>query len=131
MRALWTSAGIVFLAIGVGGLLVPLVPTTPFLLVAAWCFGKGSPQLRARMVNHRTLGPVIADWEAHRVIPPSAKLLASFLVGTSTGYVTFSELVPWWAKLGVYAVLGAVLGYVWTRPSRRPEAPRTDPAKVA
>ncbi|MEC7257498.1 MAG: YbaN family protein, partial [Pseudomonadota bacterium] len=64
MRPLWTLAGLLSLAVGILGIFLPVLPTTPLVLLAAFCFGKGSPRLRAWILEHRRFGPMIADWEA-------------------------------------------------------------------
>lgn len=129
VRGLWTGAGLLFLAVGLVGTLVPLLPTTPFLLVAAWCFGKGSPRFRRAMEEHRLLGPVIRDWERYRVIPLYAKLLATFMVGTTSAYLALGSSAPWWGIAGAYGCFAVLLTYIWTKPSERPQsgpAPKLD-----
>lgn len=130
VRTLWTTAGGIFLVVGLVGTLVPLLPTTPFLLLAAWCFGKGSPRFRRAMEQNRYLGPVIRDWERYRVIPLYAKALATFMLGTSSAYLALVSTAPGWGKAGAYACFAALLAYVWTKPSRRPvvEVPSRDHA---
>jgi len=120
VRALWAGAGFIFLAVGIIGTVVPLLPTTPFLLVAAWCFGKGSPRFRRAMEENRMLGPIIADWENHRVIPLYAKCLATFMLATSTAYLALRSGAPWWGQACAYAFFAGLLVYLWTKPSRRP-----------
>lgn len=131
LSALWTAAGGVFLLVGLVGTVVPLLPTTPLVLLAAWCFGKGSPRFRRAMERNRYLGPVIVDWERYRVIPLYAKALATFLLATSSAYLYFRSGAPWWGQAGAYACFAALLAYVWTKPSRRPPpAPTASAAKT-
>lgn len=80
---LWTLAGLVALALGILGIPLPILPTTPFVLLAAFCFSKGSPRLRHWLVTHRRFGPSIAAWEANGAIPRRAKHLAATLMGAS------------------------------------------------
>ena len=84
-RALFV-AGSLFLLLGAIGMLVPMLPGTVFLILAAWCFARSSPRFEAWLLAHRYLGPSVARWKATGAIPPVAKALAmSSFVGTLTG----------------------------------------------
>lgn len=116
VRALWIVAGWVALALGAIGAVLPVLPTTPFVLLAAFAFGRGSPRLRKWLVDHRHFGPVIHNWEAHRVIERRYKILACMLMGltfTASVLTGLSALV-----LTIQAVcMGAAAIYVLSRPS--------------
>ncbi|MGL4187698.1 MAG: YbaN family protein [Sphaerotilus sulfidivorans] len=75
-RALWLSAGLVALLLGVVGIFLPLLPTTPFVLLAAACFSRGSTRCERWLLSHRTFGPMVRDWRRHRAIPRRARWLA-------------------------------------------------------
>jgi uncharacterized membrane protein YbaN (DUF454 family) len=79
MRLLWQSLGVTCVALGVVGIVLPLLPTTPFLLLAAYAFGKSSPRLHAWITNHPRFGPPLREWKDHGAISRRAKTLA---VGT-------------------------------------------------
>ncbi len=82
-----TSLGFLFVALGAIGLLLPVMPTTPFLLVAAACFANSSPRFHSWLLNMRVFGPLIRNWRETRSIPKKAKLLAIItivLVGGSS-----------------------------------------------
>ena len=116
-RKLLFGAGLVFLVIGAIGMVVPMLPGTVFLILAAWCFTRSSPQFEAWLLNHRYLGPGVARWRETGAIPPVVKLFAlSSFVGTFTGSWYFGAPVPVLAVLGVVFVALAV--FVASRPNR-------------
>lgn len=89
LRLAWLLAGWGFLALGVIGALLPVLPTTVFLILAAWCFGRASPKLEARLLAHPTFGPVLQAWRRDGAVPRRAKWLAC--LGMAAGYGLF-----WW-----------------------------------
>jgi len=104
---LWTALGALFVALGAAGVVLPLVPTTPFLLLAGTCFLRGSPRLHRKLHESRVFGPYLVQWEVEHTIPPRAKVKALFLV-----VVTFSisvAVVDRPVVRGVLVVLGSVL----------------------
>ena len=116
MRWLWLATGLFFLVVGVVGVFLPVLPTTPFLLIAAAAFARSSPRLHAWLLAHPLLGPPIRDWQDHGAISKAAKRLA---VGTMA--VVF--LVSLWlglptAVLFAQAALMAIgAAFVLSRPS--------------
>lgn len=120
IRMIFLISGLFFVLLGVIGLLLPLVPTTPFLLVAAFCFSRSSERLHQYLLNHRWFGHYIRDWEEHGVIPMKAKLFASSMMLIMISYpLLFLSFHP-----GLKALAGATvvfaLWYVWSKPSTRP-----------
>ena len=80
MRIVLLAAGWLAMALGLAGVFLPLLPTTPFLLLAAACFVRSSPALHARLLAHPRLGPILAQWQRERSIPHAAKRRAYALV---------------------------------------------------
>ncbi len=80
MRTLLMLAGWLCMALGLVGVFLPLLPTTPFLLLAAACFVRASPETHARMLAHPRLGPYLEQWQRERSIPRAAKRRAYLLV---------------------------------------------------
>lgn len=116
-RLLWTAAGVLSLAIGIIGIFLPLLPTTPLVLLAAFCFGKGSPRLRSWIVGHRRFGPMIADWEATGAIPRKVKLWACSVMGlTFAASAAFG--LPARALIAQGILMGIGAAYVLSRPDR-------------
>ena len=115
MRIFWIIAGMVSVAIGAVGIFVPLLPTVPLMILAAFCFGKSSPRLHRWLVDHPIHGPHIRDWADRGAIRPTAKRLATLSIGLAFGLSVLLGVRP--AILGVQAVvLLAVLLFIWTRP---------------
>lgn len=79
-RHLWLAAGGISLALGVIGIFLPLLPTTPFVLLAAFCFSRGSERCERWLVEHPRFGPMVRDWRANRAVPLRAKQLATVMM---------------------------------------------------
>ncbi|MDI4663829.1 YbaN family protein [Xanthobacter autotrophicus] len=115
-RKLLFAAGIVFLVIGAIGMVVPMLPGTVFLILAAWCFTRSSPRFEAWLLNHRWLGPGVVRWRETGAIPPLVKLFAlSSFVGTWTGSWYFGAPTILLAVLGVVFI--ALTVFVASRPN--------------
>jgi uncharacterized protein len=113
--------GFGWFCVGLGGLgiILPILPTTPFLLVAVWAFSKSSPELAEKIRNHPRFGPLVRDWQDHGVIPPYAKALAIVMMSVMSGYLLFYSDAPKWVALAASLTMLAVAAYILTRPSRR------------
>ena len=128
-RLLLRLAGGLSLALGVVGLFLPLLPTTPFLLLAAACFARSSEGLHRWLLDHPRLGPFIRDWERGGVIRPSAKRAATLAMALTGGSTLLFARAPGWAKVLMGLTFLGVLGFIWTRPSEGPGvSPAPDPA---
>ena len=112
---LWAALGCCALALGALGLFLPILPTTPFVIVAAFAFGKGSPRLRHWLVSHRAFGPAIHDWEAHGAIARKYKVIACAVMAL-TFAVSAVAGVAWWILLIQALCMGPAALYVVTRP---------------
>jgi len=124
IRLAWCGLTWGCIGLGTAGLALPLLPTTPFLLLAAWSAPKGSPRLAAWLHGHPRFGPSLAAWQAHRAVPRRAKALAPALLAASWILLWAGDMPP--IGLALVALLFlAVAGYVLTRPSApaSPEAP--------
>ncbi len=114
-RLLWRTLAGAALLLGVVGIVVPGLPTVPFLLVAAWAGGKGWPALEARLLAHPRYGPVILRWREHGAIPRRAKWLARGMMLLSAAVLWFSGL-PLLARVGIPLFMLAVAVWMWRRP---------------
>jgi uncharacterized protein len=122
-RPLWILLGCTSLALGIAGVVLPLLPTTPFVLLAAWAFANGSPRLHAWLLANRTFGPMIANWQRHGAIAPRAKLLA---VLSMAGVLCLSFVLgaPERVIIIQAVILPATCLFILTRPSG-PKIPPT------
>ena len=117
-KPFYFALGSLSLALGFLGVFLPLLPTTPFLLLSAFCFSKSSKRMHQYLLNHKLFGPLIKDWQQHGVIRLKIKWIATLsmllLVSYPIVFMTFAiEL-----KITVMICICCVLGFIWTRPSR-------------
>ncbi|WP_370637411.1 YbaN family protein [Cupriavidus sp. AU9028] len=108
---MWVGLGSLCLLIGFAGIFLPVLPTTPFVLLAAACFARGSQRFHRWLTNHPRLGPIIQDWERHRSIPLRAKCFA-----IATMWVSMST-TAWFLRdrpaVSIALLAGAVLLTAW------------------
>lgn len=107
------------LTAGFIGIFVPLWPTTPFVLLAALCYSKGSQRFHEWIYRHRLFGPLLREWEDHGVIPIRGKILSVIGLGTSI-LIMFTRLGLVWGVAGSL-VAASVLTFVLSRPSSPPD----------
>lgn len=116
MRLIWLFSGLLATALGITGVVLPLLPTVPFLLLAAFCFARSSERLHSWLISHPKLGPPIENWNAHGAISKRAKIAATISIAAA-----FSISLILGVKLFVIIVqaitLGCVLVFIWTRPN--------------
>lgn len=117
MRLVFLVLGLGFTALGFVGAFLPVLPTVPFLILAAACFARSSERLEHWLLSHPQFGPLLTDWRERGAIPKRAKFMA--LGGSALGFVlfvTFSH--PGWLAMAAVAGLMAFgMIYVFTRPS--------------
>ena len=119
-RPFYLALGLGFVALGFVGAFLPLLPTVPFLILAAGCFARSNERLNRWLREHPRFGPMIAEWEAHRVIPPRAKLISTTAMAGSLAWMIWGVGVSTIAWVSAGLVLGACAAYVLTRPSHPP-----------
>ena len=115
LRHLWTLGGFLSFGLGAIGVFLPLLPTVPFMLLAAFCFARGSESFHRWLVHHPRFGPAIRDWRAHGAISRQAKRAAVLAVALTFGLPVLLG-VPARALALQAAVLACVLLFILTRP---------------
>lgn len=107
---LYSALGGVFVALAALGVALPGIPTTPFLLVASYFFVRSSPRMHRKLLESRTFGPILRDWERHRALRPRVKRFAILASATLIALSLAFGGLPWFARL-VVALAG---GYgIW------------------
>lgn len=118
LRPLLFVFGWIFVGLGFVGAFLPILPTTPFLLLAGVCFSKSSPRFHAWLLQLPIAGQGMRDWQHHRVIRPRAKALCLGMVILSVTLLWRSERAPRPVVWGTSAILLSVSVFVLTRRSR-------------
>jgi len=118
MRVVLVVLGLMFVAIGVAGLLLPILPGTPFFLLAAACLARASVRFYNWLLNHRVVGPTVREWNLHHSIPYRTKLWAIALM-SGTLAISIIFFVEDRLVQTLLAVLGALVAiWMWRIPSR-------------
>lgn len=112
---LWRTIAIAALTLGVIGIVLPIMPTVPFLLVAAWAGSKAWPKLEQWLLNHRLYGGHIRNWRANGAVPRYAKVCAILMMAVSATGLQFSP-APMWLKVAVPSTMLVISIWLWTRP---------------
>lgn len=110
MKALYVTIGTISLALGILGIFLPLLPTTPFLLLTAALYFKSSQRLYSWLLNQKHLGPYIRNYRENKAIPLRAKIVSVSLMWITMGYCVVFVVPLWWVKV---LLLGIAAGVTW------------------
>lgn len=119
LRWVWLVLAYVSLGLGVIGVVLPGLPTVPFILLSAYAAARGSQRLHARLLAHRIFGPMIRDWQRSGAVSRRAKWLASvsMLVAAAIMFLTAPR---WWMAATGTGIMAVVALWLWLRPEPAP-----------
>lgn len=116
-RLIWLLCAYISLGLGIIGVFLPLLPTTPFILLAGFCFSKSSPRLHAWLLAHPLFGSMLQDWQQHGAIATKTKWIATVSMVLLMSYPMFFLPIALWVKLLLLSIMAGVLTFIWTRPA--------------
>lgn len=116
-NSLWLLLGLSATAAGIAGIVLPLVPTTPFLLLAAYSFARSSPALHNWLLSHPTLGKPIDDWQRHRAISRRAKAASVTVMAAAYAGSVAAGFPPWMLAVQALAMIAAA-AFILSRADR-------------
>jgi len=116
MRHLLFVLGLISIGLGVLGAFLPVMPTVPFLILAAFFFSRSSPRMHRWLLSRPHVGPIIQEWEKTGMIARRTKVLATVTVVPMIGLSLYFTQFKWWIQVVVVATVAAVLLFIWTRP---------------
>lgn len=115
MRIVWIILGLISVALGVIGAVLPLLPTVPFMLLAAFFFARSSERLHSWLLTHPKFGASIIDWHERGAINRRVKWISTASIAAAFGLSIILNVRP--TILGIQAItLGCVMLFIWTRP---------------
>lgn len=116
LRPLLWLLGAVALVLGIIGIFLPVLPTTPFVLLAAACWARTSPRFHRWLHGHRVFGPMVRDWATRRAVPRRAKYLAFSMMAFSCSLLFYRFPQQWWFGAAASVFCFAVAVWMWRLP---------------
>ena len=114
----WRSLVLIFITLGIIGAILPGMPTTVFLILAAWAASKGWPQMDEWLLNHPKYGSTLRNWREHGTVPRRAKWIASIMMLIS-GIIMLFTNAPFWVKVFTDSIMLIVAVWLWLRTEHR------------
>jgi uncharacterized protein len=119
-RLLYFTLGTLFVLLGTIGVILPVLPTTPFIILALWCYERSSSRFQKRLYQSALFGPSLRRWHCHRVIAPRAKVIAVVAMSASLTYLYFFQNPNPYLFWGMAAVMASAAWYILSKPSYVP-----------
>ncbi|WP_372059768.1 YbaN family protein [Vibrio alginolyticus] len=114
-RYFFNTVGGLCIVLGIAGIALPLLPTTPFILLASACFMRGSPAFHQWLHNHKTFGPILGNWHKHRAVTSKVKKCGAIFIALS--FMVSIVVVPLvWVKIGLLVMLIVLLSWFMRLP---------------
>lgn len=114
-RIILLITGWLAIVLGTLGVVLPLLPTTPFILLAAWCFARSSPRFHAWLLYRSWFGTYIRHWQQHRALPPGVKLRAMLLIICTFALSVWLVKIVW-LRIMLLGMLAVLLLFMWRMP---------------
>lgn len=114
-RTILNIIGWLAVALGTLGVFLPLLPTTPFILLAAWCFAQSSPRFHAWLLYRSWFGGYLRHWQQYKAMPPGAKPRA-IVITIATFAISLWLVKIVWVRFLLLAILGCLLIFLWRIP---------------
>ena len=121
MKLVFFTLGWTFFGLGLVGVFLPVLPTTPFMLLALFMFAKSSERFHYWLYHHRVFGPSLQLWHQHNVIPVKAKIMSVSMMSLSLLYIIFFSPIPTWLMIVTSLLMGYGAWFVLSKPSRIPD----------
>ena len=120
MKPLLFILGWFFFGLGAVGVVVPGLPTTPFMILSVWAFSRSSRRFHDWLYSHPLFGPPIQAWDRHGVISRPAKVLSLLTMAGALAYMVFGAEVPVWVAVGTALVMAYGAYFILGKPSEPP-----------
>jgi len=120
MRIIYFILGWIFFTLGAVGVLLPVLPTTPFMLLALWAFSRSSERFHNWLYFHKLFGPSLQMWQQHRVIPRGAKIMSVGFMSISFAYMLVYSPVGNMLKFSIAIIMLYGAWFILTKPSQPP-----------
>ncbi len=117
-RLIFITLGMLFFGLGVAGVFLPVLPTTPFMLLALWLFSRSSKRLQHYLWHHPRFGVLVRNWKQHGIVPRRAKVLAISVMCISAFSLAWLSMTPWWVLTLTYLIMGTAAVWLVTRPEK-------------
>lgn len=117
VRRLYWALGMVFLALAIIGAVLPVMPTTIFVILAAGCFGRASPRWEAYLLHHPRFGPPLVAWREQRALSVRGKVLAVTGIAAGLGVFWYTANPVWWLGALVSAFMVGTAIWLLSRPT--------------
>ena len=121
MRPLLFVLGWLFFGLGFAGVFLPVLPTTPLMLLALWCFARSSDRFHDWLSTHKVFGPPLQCYREHRVIPLVAKCVALIFMTASLVYLFIFLKIAVWMKILITGSMALGAWFILSKPSLPPE----------